>query len=470
MSEERGTSGSPSTPPVSARDLRWVWPSVSGVAAALLGAAIALDPDSPLGSEVGRLLSALGLTILAAAAAHYAFPARTTVRGGGPAETAHSETIERGPAPVEPRISPDAGPSSLRLRRGHSSRSRGNVPQTLQLSAGPGDFLWGSWSTPQSRLPGELVGPVPETAYTPRRAGAPVLHEEGEPIFIGPTSEAFSRAGGYAISAEGLGPLDPLPSMIPLSFDDEPEWDLEVPRSAGFSGPGSSLLHPQLRTRILEEAVDRAGRRRASPYGRSRAWGSGVASAAASAHPSPSGPARRPSRTSTSVRVGGGPLPGPRARADSTLKLEGTARHSGRTAREPTHEPGFDSPMTLGDLVARNLREGGSSRSSGIAKEVALSPPARPRPPTERPRVRCANCTRTFSRTGGSRRCAACLRRICPDCAGTAPRSQAGAWCSSCSRIRELDAFSSEVDRRVLPGGEWAGLPDADPYFGALMG
>jgi hypothetical protein len=76
----------------------------------------------------------------------------------------------------------------------------------------PGDALWASWVPESGRLPVDLTGPVPETAYVPHRPGRATLYEEGEPIVFGPPTaglmpeDASSTAfGGHdAFSNESL--------------------------------------------------------------------------------------------------------------------------------------------------------------------------------------------------------------------------------------------------------------------------
>ena len=76
----------------------------------------------------------------------------------------------------------------------------------------PAEFLWESWAPTLGRLPVELVGPVPETAYVTPRSGRPQLHEEGEPIVLEPSY--FDDDGidwGTTNRFDTLGTLPPRP-------------------------------------------------------------------------------------------------------------------------------------------------------------------------------------------------------------------------------------------------------------------
>jgi hypothetical protein len=65
--------------------------------------------------------------------------------------------------------------------------------------SGAGDALWSSWIPDAGKMPVELIGPVPETAYVPHKEGAPRLYEEGEPIVLD-----LPPAGGI-VGAVGTG-------------------------------------------------------------------------------------------------------------------------------------------------------------------------------------------------------------------------------------------------------------------------
>ena len=68
---------------------------------------------------------------------------------------------------------------------------------------GAGDSLWASWLPEGHKLPVDLVGPVPETAYVPHREGTPRLYEEGEPVILDlPTAGGIAGAVGTHVSLE----------------------------------------------------------------------------------------------------------------------------------------------------------------------------------------------------------------------------------------------------------------------------
>lgn len=78
-------------------------------------------------------------------------------------------------------------------------------------AADAGEELWHRWGSSAGRLPVELVGPVPETAYIPPHPGEPVLYEEGEPVAI----EALLANGPASWIATPEIACAPPESMIP---------------------------------------------------------------------------------------------------------------------------------------------------------------------------------------------------------------------------------------------------------------
>lgn len=472
MSEDRNGPGVPAERLPSTVPSPWVWIPLAG-SASLVGAALALNPWAPWSSEVPRLLLGSGMGILAGTSISLWYRGRLSDRSGPPATRSSSvpgEPIARTADPWGPAGGVRSA-ASRRVRASRSSSSEG-ANAFLDYESNPGELLWRFWQEAKTGLPGELVGPVPETAYFAPRSGSPRLHEEGEPIFLGPPSEAFARSGGYEVSTEGLGPMDPLPSMIPLSLDEEPEGDRTGAYATSFSGPGSSSLGVEVHLQILEESLARVSRGPPSlptPVHRHAAR-----SAPPRVHrplnaPDSERPGPHPVPSRSAGRVLGEFLPGSQASQSTASRATGRA-----SAGEPRTADGrsvVDRPMTLGDLVARSFAESARLRSLAAASLSPVVPPRSGRPAhLAKAGVRCADCRKTVAALKGSRRCAACLRRICPECAASAPRSHAGVWCTRCGAAREMDAFLSEVDRRAPPGGDWSMVPEPDPDFGVLMG
>ena len=447
----------------------WVWVPLSGSAAALVGAAFAIDPAAPWSPELPLVLLASGVTLLGGTVAHLAFAARqlrpSERRADGPAS---------GPVAARPSGALDGAHSDPSSGAIGPARHRG--PSTayafLDRESNPGEFLWRTWATPETGFPVELAGPVGAAAYSFPGSGTPHLHEEGEPIFIGPAPDLFSRSGGFAVSTEGLGPLDALPSMAPSSLDNDSERDIDPRREFEFSGPGSSQVRSELQGQIWAEAFAKlegvpithvAG---AHPPEGSRSPRRSVPPSEGSVVGRPGLPLHIPRSARGAPRHAPSPRNAPR-----TLPARVTEPTPAGETREPPLASPVEAPVTLGDLVARRFREGGLARSSVMA--IPAGEGARPPAVSahaEKRRVRCADCSRLFSHGKGSRRCAACLRRICPECALTAPRTRAGAWCTHCATVRNADTFSSEIDRRVEPVGEWLCRSETDPDFGVLTG
>ena len=118
--------------------------------------------------------------------------------------------------------------------------------------ARPGDFLWGSWMHEAGRLPVELVGPVPETAYSPHRPGAPVFHEEGEPVVLGTATSGLQLVMGGAYSG-GESPTDYSPSVTVLATDVETDLPTGI---AGWKGVASSVVECSIADLVLQEALN----------------------------------------------------------------------------------------------------------------------------------------------------------------------------------------------------------------------
>ena len=65
--------------------------------------------------------------------------------------------------------------------------------------------------------------------------------------------------------------------------------------------------------------------------------------------------------------------------------------------------------------------------------------------------VRCASCRQPLGESKGLRRCLACLRRLCSECAATGHRTRDGVWCRRCSEVEHRDSLSEELARRDRP-------------------
>ena len=140
-----------------------------------------------------------------------------------------------------------SGLSSARI----GARAPGDRSLDPGLGSSPGDLLWRSWtSSDVGEMPVELVGPLPETAYTPTPPGGfqpfperdldllvptirPVVAETG----VGPTwDEIWSRLiePVAPIDAMTVEALTAMPPHLRVSDD-----GMESPALSSFSAPGS---------------------------------------------------------------------------------------------------------------------------------------------------------------------------------------------------------------------------------------
>jgi len=199
---------------------RYVLP-VAGAIAFTLGLAPVVGLRGPWGAFTPVLLVLLGITMILSALVRSTFdPAHSSERPGKQlpemAETARARSPVRSysPAPATSAV-----PSRRRDARGSKTGVR--AESAPAASPSPGDRLWSSWVAPVRKLPGELVGPVPETAYVPHRPGAPSLYEEGEPVFLGPAKIAGRASERYVVPLDE-GEFSSFPSLV-SSYALEPE-------------------------------------------------------------------------------------------------------------------------------------------------------------------------------------------------------------------------------------------------------
>ncbi len=250
----------------------------------------------------------------------------------------------------------DVAPIPGRAGSGESRARKptGNSGSHADYHVSPGEYLWRSWVPPARKLPGELVGPVPETAYVPHREGAPSLYEEGEPVILASVkNEDRPDAGSRALLDAGDFPLFP---SLTNALAREPE-DFRAVR-----------VQP----------------------------------------PAPTTPAI--GRNS----VSGGALQRPASRAATDL----------RTA--PSRAP-------IGSAVPA-----GAGRPGGEALHT----------------LRCASCRQSVGESVILRRCFACLRRLCADCAAAGHRTREGVWCRRCAEAEHSDGLSQELARRYRPAAD----------------
>ncbi len=245
-------------------------------------------------------------------------------------------------------------PGRTRSEESRARKPMGSSGSHADYHVSPGEYLWRSWVPPARRLPVELVGPVPETAYVPHRKGAPSLYEEGEPVIL-----------------------------ASVKNEDRPDVG-----SRPLLDAGDFPLFPSLTNALAREPEDFRAVRVQPPGFTTPAIG----------------------RTS----VTGGTLHRPAPRA----------------AEDPRTPP---SRAPIGPSVIA-----AAGRPSGEA----------PHP------VRCASCRQPVGESIILRRCLACLRRLCAECAATGHRTREGLWCRRCAEAEHSNGLSRELARRSFPAAD----------------
>jgi len=136
-----------------------------------------------------------------------------------------------------------------------------------------GDALWSSWLPSAGKMPVELVGPVPETAYVPHREGTPRLYEEGEPIILGLPASVIAapagaglefQSGAYAaptsVIGAGDGRTDPVAELEQLEeieeFEEEADAIDALTEAPLDAGAGFSITDLTIGDIVLREALN----------------------------------------------------------------------------------------------------------------------------------------------------------------------------------------------------------------------
>ena len=217
-----------------AERLGWgVYPPIALITAGfgLLGSAIALRPSSRYEPEVGS-----GVV--------------------GP------DAVERGTRQSAPPRDRRKLRSAVPNHSGISTRSFSprQVSGSYKFATtDPVQTLWSSWNPAEGRLPVDLVGPVPETAYTAPRPGRGALHEEGDPILLEP-SYFDDENLDWAWGNRALDGLDVPPPPVAVSSAAKSEAAFN-PAPLGVSGvrePAPLLPSPGTfrATTVVREAID----------------------------------------------------------------------------------------------------------------------------------------------------------------------------------------------------------------------
>jgi len=334
---------------------------VAGIVALTLGISLFLHLKVPWGPLTPLLLLILGGGLLVNSLVSLTVREDPPEVKGAPTAGITAESNPDPPALVGRRI--DSG-STQAARRSHESHRSGSTPTAGSadvVRGPPGDLLWGSWAHPMRKLPVELVGPVPETAYVPSAAEGPHLYEEGEPIFIELAKGGVRGPESYVALLDG-GDFPPSPSL-----------------TNSFARESDSFA----RVRIRDVG-------------------------------------------SPTTTVGG-------------TSISGGTMRKGEASENPTP---LRSPMTTH-----------SGPSSVGTVRPALHGSGRT--------VRCADCQQILGELKNPRRCLACLRRLCSDCAASCLRTLEGVWCHRCAEAKHMDGLSSEFARRAHPILDPALHPDS---------
>jgi hypothetical protein len=193
-----------------------------------VGLSLVFGLHLPWGTYAPLLLVALGVGALASAfAGAAARPAGPPPVPAAPERVIHESWVicpsctarnsESAPRPAATPVR-DAPPMSWLL----PAHSKDTGPVS------PGDTLWASWIPEVGKMPVELVGPVPETAYVPHREGTPRLYEEGEPIVVDPPTGGIATLLGAGNPFEGGDPA--LPGRSSVSAVEEIEAEVATTR------------------------------------------------------------------------------------------------------------------------------------------------------------------------------------------------------------------------------------------------
>lgn len=199
----------PAPPAISSRLLVW-WANHShryvvpivGAVSVSLGLSLAIDPNIPWRTYTPPLLVLVGAGTLASGLAALAIrrshAARAAAITSTPSAATRTSIVVTAPYLPEP-FACEAG---ARIPMPAPGRAVASPDSSITIPTDPGEYLWRSWATPSTHLLVDLVGPVPETAYTAWSADEPTLYEEGEPIFLG-SPAGSSPAEGNASSSLG---------------------------------------------------------------------------------------------------------------------------------------------------------------------------------------------------------------------------------------------------------------------------
>lgn len=220
---------------------RYVLPVVGGSLLAI-GGGLAFDPPLLGHAYAPAVLAILGAGALATGLASHAVRRPASVATPPPARSAPSESWVVCPScnARTPEREGEPGPRPW-------WESQPPASFIAPGPADPADLLWGTWVPSVGRMPVDLIGPVPETAFVLHRAGFPRLYEEGEPVIARlPSEKEEEPAPPVPTSApapESYGPV------LPLTEEELEDWacvPVAVPAAPAIVGASALPSLPAL--------------------------------------------------------------------------------------------------------------------------------------------------------------------------------------------------------------------------------
>ncbi len=378
-------------------------------------------------TEFGRYLP-FGLVLIGSAALGTSFAFHRSnrseaARSSGPRSAANLPSLPRSVPPASPSFAP--GKVSRRRREPTPVSGIGRTAVSVVTQAG--DELWRRWVRPRSTsLGAELVGPVPETAYSPPKPGAfvPFPEKDRNIRFVQPNRDGRASEGSSSNS------------------DSEPVWTLRGGFSTTISGATALVNRTAEGSPFSEADLDLLFPRESRPFG-------------PNPPPSPESPNPVPEvtleprpavsprfRVEPEWRPQDSPVASPRDLSDglgplpdgstSLVERPGAAAEAfGQLSAQPL---GAESPSVSSDYSmrldsthpAQLLSQGSGAKSIGAPKE-------QPGLLRQKPGVRtCIVCSRHLSQFRAWSVCPHCREPLCRYCLRLSFASGAEGYCFDC--------------------------------------
>lgn len=319
------------------------------------------------------------------------------------------------PPPVPSREASETQGTALPVREQQPTRdsypSSGIGRATVSKVARVGDELWHHWSTPKpTPLGAQIVGPVPETAYSPTKPGSDAVfgHRDQEILFLptGTTPSVTSRP--FPGPAAGPGPeCPPASRVVPGAKSGATSGRTESERRGPASRPD---LRPEFRHDLRRSAtsIPKSAEYRSGPVG-----------------------AKVPNRDSEGSTIGG-----LRPRYGSGRTIPRALEDVGPMFSRPVGMPPIlDSFDHLADLESIDPV---SSRPSQPRDTTTPDGPWREARSSSQGRaVRfCTDCSQKLSDFRTWVECRVCRRPMCRHCLSESFLSDDDGSCSHCRKVR----------------------------------